>query len=87
MSNAPKSAAEKTFQENFVKELQKYKWEAPGYLDGNKLKVSVADLVNHWRSELNRINADQLEGVELTDNEFRQVMAKVSSISNSYEAA
>ncbi|NME99235.1 type I restriction endonuclease subunit R [Aneurinibacillus aneurinilyticus] len=87
MSNAPKSAAEKTFQENFVKELQKYKWEAPDSLDGNKQKVTVADLITHWRGELNRINADQLEGVELTDNEFSQVMAKVSRISNSYEAA
>lgn len=87
MSNAPKSAAEKTFQVNFVKELQKYKWEAPDFLDGNKQKVTVADLVNHWRSELNRINADQLEGVELTDSEFSQVMAKVHQISNSYEAA
>ncbi|MGH0796199.1 type I restriction endonuclease subunit R, EcoR124 family [Bacillus mycoides] len=87
MSNAPKCAAEKTFQENFVKELQKYKWEAPNFLDGNKQKVTVADLVTHWRGELNRINVDQLEGVELTDNEFSQVMAKVSRISNSYEAA
>ncbi|WKB36434.1 type I restriction endonuclease [Terrilactibacillus sp. S3-3] len=86
-NNAPKSAAEKTFQENFVKELQKYKWEAPNYLDGNKQKVTVADLVTHWRGELNRINVDQLEGVELTDNEFSQVMAKVCRISNSYEAA
>lgn len=87
MSNAPKSATEKTFQENFVKELQKYKWEAPNFLDGNKQKVTVADLVTHWRGELNRINVDQLEGVELTDNEFSQVMAKVSRINNSYEAA
>lgn len=87
MSKAPKSAAEKTFQENFVKELQKYKWEAPDFLDGNRQKVTVADLIQHWRKELNRINADQLEGVELTDNEFKQVMAKVSRISNSYEAA
>lgn len=87
MSNAPKSAAEKTFQENFVKELKKYKWEALDFLDGNKQKVAVADLVAHWREELNRINVDQLEGVELTDNEFNQVMAKVSRISNSYEAA
>ncbi|MEG0963724.1 MAG: HsdR family type I site-specific deoxyribonuclease, partial [Lachnospiraceae bacterium] len=37
--------------------------------------------------ELNRINADQLEGVELTDNEFNQVMTKVGQINNSYEAA
>lgn len=87
MSKAPKSAAEKTFQENFVKELQKYKWESPDFLDGNRQKVTVADLIQHWRKELNRINADQLEGVELTDNEFKQVMAKVSQISNSYEAA
>lgn len=87
MSNVPKSAAEKTFQENFVKELQKYKWESPDFLDGNTQKVTVADLVTHWRGELNRINADQLEGVELTDNEFSQIMAKVSRISNSYEAA
>lgn len=37
--------------------------------------------------KLNRINADQLEGVELTDHEFQQVMAKVNQIDNSYEAA
>ncbi|MCE3198749.1 type I restriction endonuclease subunit R, EcoR124 family [Paenibacillus sonchi] len=87
MSNVPKSAAEKTFQENFVKELEKYKWKAPDFLNGNLQKVTVNDLITHWRSELNRINADQLEGVELTDNEFKQVMAKVNRISNSYEAA
>src|SRR5699024_9335547 len=45
------------------------------------------DLVHHWRGELNRINADVLEGVALTDDEFAQVMAKVSQIENSYEAA
>ena len=83
MSNAPKNASERAFQENFVK----YKWEAPDYLNGNKKKVTVSDLINHWRGELNRINADQLEGVELTDNEFKQVMHKVGQISNSYEAA
>lgn len=87
MSNAPKNASERTFQENFVQELKKYKWEAPEFLNGNSKKVTVSDLIDHWRSELNRINADQLEGVELTDNEFKQVMAKVSQISNSYEAA
>lgn len=87
MSIAPKNAAEKTFQENFVKELEKYKWKAPDFLNGNIQKVTVDDLITHWRSELNRINADQLEGVELTDNEFKQVMAKVNRIGNSYEAA
>lgn len=87
MSNAPKSAAEKTFQENFVRELQKYKWDAPEELNGNIHKVTVNDLITHWRSELNRINADQLEGIPLTDNEFAQVMAKVQKINNSYEAA
>lgn len=33
------------------------------------------------------MNADQLEGIPLTDGEFKQVMAKVNQISNSYEAA
>lgn len=87
MGNTPKNASERVFQENFVKELEKYKWNAPDFLNGNKKKVTVNDLINHWRIELNRINADQLEGVELTDNEFKQVMAKVGQISNSYEAA
>lgn len=87
MSNAPKTASEKAFQENFVKELEKYKWKAPDFLDGNKHKVTVQTLIDNWRNELNRINADQLEGVALTDSEFNQVMSKVNQISNSYEAA
>ena len=87
MSNAPKDATEKAFQEKFVTELTRYKWNAPDYLDGNKQKVTVQDLINNWRRELNRINADQLEGVELTDGEFKQVMAKVRLINNSYEAS
>ena len=87
MSNKPKNASEKAFQQNFVDALQKYKWEAPDFLDGNKQKVTVEDLENHWRGELNRLNADQLEGVPLTDSEFKQVLSKVSHISNSYEAA
>lgn len=44
-------------------------------------------MINNWRQELNRINADQLEGYELTDNEFDQVLKKVNQIGNSYEAA
>lgn len=87
MSQVVKDATEKIFQENFVKELEKYKWQAPDFLDGNRRKVTVNDLVTHWRSELNRLNADQLEGVELTDNEFSQVMAKVNQLDNSYQAA
>ncbi|MFQ9511183.1 MAG: hypothetical protein ACLRZ7_09775, partial [Lachnospiraceae bacterium] len=87
MSNKAKDASEKAFQENFVSELQKYKWEAPEFLNGNKQKVTVDTLLAHWRSELNRINADQLEGVPLTDGEFNQVLFKISQISNSFEAA
>lgn len=87
MSNAPKNATEKVFQDNFVQELKKYKWKTPDFLNGNKQKVAVADLIANWRNELNRMNAEQLEGVELTDNEFKQVMAKVSLIGSSYEAA
>ncbi len=87
MSNHQKTSSEASFQERFVSELRKYKWDAPDSLDGNKQKVTVNDLINHWRSELNRINADQLEGLALTDSEFAQVMAKVSLIDNSFEAA
>lgn len=87
MKNYKKTSTERNFQERFVRELEKYKWVAPDYLDGNKQKVTVDDLINHWRSELNRINADRLEGVELTDGEFAQVMSKISQIDNSFEAA
>src|SRR5699024_12458866 len=52
-----------------------------------KQKVTVQYLIYYWRNELNRINADQLEGVPLTDNEFDQVIAQMKQIANSYEAA
>ena len=87
MSGTAKTASERNFQERFVQELTKFKWDAPDHLDGNKQKVTVGDLVKHWRGELNRINGDQLEGVPLSDGEFEQVMAKVSQIDNSFEAA
>ena len=87
MANSRKNASERRFQEKFVRKLQKYKWRAPDFLDGNKQRVTLQDLVDHWREELNRINADVLEGVPLTDDEFDQVMTKVSQIDNSYEAA
>ncbi|GAK29925.1 type I restriction enzyme R protein [Weissella oryzae SG25] len=87
MSNAPKNASERIFQQKFVNELSKYKWELPTELDGTKQKVTVEDLIKHWRKELNRLNTDQLEGIELTDAEFQQVLSKVNRINNSYEAA
>ena len=87
MNGDKKTVSERNFQERFVRELEKYRWIAPDDLDGNKQKVTVNDLINYWRSELNRINADMLEGVALTDNEFQQVMAKVGQIDNSFEAA
>jgi len=87
MSNGEKNASEKAFQENFVNELGKYGWETPEELNGNTHKVTVDNLILNWRQILNRMNISQLEGVELTDNEFSQVLAKVNQISNSYEAA
>lgn len=87
MARGNSDYSERKFQDHFVAELQKYKWEAPTQLDGTKRKVTVSDLITHWRGELNRINADQLEGVPLSDNEFAQVMVKVGQIANSYEAA
>ena len=82
-----KDASERAFQDRFVYELEKYQWKSLPELDGTKQKVTVEDLIAHWREELNRINQDQLEGVALTDGEFKQVLAKVSQITNSYEAA
>lgn len=87
MARREKSYSERLFQEKFVKRMEQYKWEAPEELNGNKRRVTVDDLINNWRQELNRLNADKLEGVPLTDNEFKQVMTRVNQISNSFEAA
>ncbi|RHW48890.1 type I restriction endonuclease subunit R, EcoR124 family [Lactobacillus bombicola] len=87
MSNAPKDATEREFQEKYTRELGKYKWDAPENLNGNTHEVTVKTLIDNWRQELNRLNAEQLEGQELTDNEFDQVLKKVNQIQNSYEAA
>lgn len=87
MSNTPKTASEKQFQENLTQRLNRYKWKAPDELNGNLHKVTVDDLIANWRKELNRLNADLLEGVELTDGEFEQVMTKVKAIKDSYEAS
>lgn len=54
MGRTDKNASEYNFQEKFVAELQKYKWTAPESLNGNTQKVTVDDLVAHWRGELNR---------------------------------
>ena len=87
MGRINKDASERHFQDEFVKELTKFRWQAPDKLNGNLHKVTVQDLIDNWRSELNRINADVLEGVALTDSEFEQILSKVNQISNSYEAA
>ena len=60
MSSKNKDHLEKAFQEKVVQELQKYTWEAHEELNGNTHLVTVQDLVNNWRKELNRLNADQL---------------------------
>lgn len=82
-----KTSSEKSFQQNLVNELIKYRWTAPDSLDGNKQRVTVDDLITNWREELNRLNAAELEGVPLTDSEFKQVLGKINQINNSYEAA
>ena len=87
MSNTPKTASEKQFQEDFTRRLEKWRWVAPDSLNGNTRKVTVQTLIDNWRRELNRLNAEQLDGVPLTDGEFKQVMSKVNAIKNSYEAA
>ena len=87
MSNTKKTASERQFQEDVAQRLRRYRWELSEELDGNRHKVTVQTLIDNWRQELCRINADQLEGVALTDNEFAQVMVAVGRLGNSYEAA
>ncbi|MDO4680683.1 MAG: HsdR family type I site-specific deoxyribonuclease [Aerococcus sp.] len=87
MGQVEKDASEREFQEKFTRELEKYRWEAPDALNGNIHQVTVQTLIDNWRHELNRLNADQLEGVALTDSEFDQVLKKVSQLQNSYDAA
>lgn len=87
MNNNDKSFTETTFQNDFVNEMQRFKWEAPVLLDGTRRKVTVNTLIDNWRKELNRLNADQLEGVALTDSEFKQVLTQINEISDSFEAA
>ncbi|MDU6318188.1 MAG: type I restriction endonuclease subunit R, partial [Streptococcus mitis] len=75
MGRINKDASERHFQDEFVKELTKFRWQSPDKLNGNLHKVTVQDLIENWRSELNRINADVLEGIALTDSEFEQVLS------------
>ena len=44
MSNTVKSASEKAYQDNFVRELEKYKWKAPEELNGNTHAVTVDEV-------------------------------------------
>ena len=85
--NNDKTYTERHFQESLVEKLEDYRWTAPLHLNGMKKKVTVNDLIDNWRSELNRLNADILEGIPLTDDEFRQVMNEVNKLDNSFEAA
>lgn len=54
MSNTPKNASEKQFQENVVHRMTGYRWQAPDFLNGNQHKVTVQTLVENWRNEVNR---------------------------------
>ena len=49
MAEYKKDAAERNFQERFVRELENYRWIAPEELDGSKRKVTVDDLINYTR--------------------------------------
>lgn len=43
LSNTPKDATERKFQEKFTRELKKYRWSTPNSLSGNKHKVTRLD--------------------------------------------
>lgn len=87
-----KSIAEREFQNETVKNLTGHydnvkSWASPDELDGTKHKVTYKDLINNWRKILDQQNTKVLENIELTDEEFSQVMTRVNALSNSYEAA
>ncbi|MBX4172984.1 HsdR family type I site-specific deoxyribonuclease [Weissella viridescens] len=87
-----KSLAENQFQQDTVDALTGEfgnikSWVSPAHLDGTTHKVTYQDLIDNWREILNLENAKELEGVKLTDDEFKQVMTRVQGIGNSYEAA
>lgn len=86
------SISERQFQTDTVKYLTgQYdnvkSWSSPELLDGTKQKVTYQTLIDNWRHILNQQNIKELEGVNLTDEEFGQVMTRVNGLSNSYEAA
>ncbi len=87
-----KNLAEEAFQEATVRGLTgKYdnvkSWTAPDFLDGTKHKVTYQTLIDNWRHILNQQNTKELEGHDLTDAEFQQVLSKVNTLENSYQAA
>ena len=87
-----KNLAEEAFQEATVRGLTgKYdnvkSWIAPDFLDGTKHKVTYQTLIDNWRHILNQQNTKELEGHDLTDAEFQQVLSKVNTLENSYQAA
>lgn len=86
-----KNLAEEAFQEATVRGLTgKYdnvkSWTAPDFLDGTKHKVTYQTLIDNWRHILNQQNTKELERHDLTDAEFQQVLSKVNTLENSYQA-
>lgn len=86
------SVAERQFQEDTVRNLTGHydnikSWSAPESLDGTKHHVTYQTLIDNWRNIINQQNTKELEGLNLTDEEFSQVMTRVNGLSNSYDAA
>ncbi|WFF38820.1 HsdR family type I site-specific deoxyribonuclease [Moraxella nasibovis] len=65
-----------------IDRLSKYGWTPRPDL----YYKTESELLANWRAILNAQNKDRLQGVELTDNEFRQLTAQIFAVKSPIEA-
>lgn len=74
--------AEDKFEQAVIQKLGAEGWEYLSDYSG----VTVDRLYDHWRDILNQNNAQRLDGVPLTDNEFEQVKLELNQNKTPYDA-
>lgn len=74
--------AEDKFEQAVIQKLRAEGWEYLSDYSG----VTVDRLYDHWRDILNQNNAQRLDGVPLTDNEFEQVKLELNQNKTPYDA-
>lgn len=74
--------AEDKFEQAVIQKLGAEGWEYLSDYSG----VTVDRLYDHWRDILNQNNAQRLDGVPLTDNEFEQIKLELNQNKTPYDA-